>query len=634
MMDLSRVVTVDFETDPIEERPNYPPEPVGVAIRSKGHSSYHAWGHPFGNNCRKEQAVSYLRALVEDESVQILFHNAAFDAAVMWERLGLPLLPWRRMHDTMFLLFLHDPHSSSLGLKSASEALLGWPAEEEQELSDWIWEHRAALNDLVGEKGRKKISRRAGKVVHAGAWYSLLPGELVGRYAVGDVDRTEALFRYLYPRIVSAGMSDAYDRERRLLPIFMQNERTGLRVDLEMLGLDVPRYRAALEQVEAQMRSYLGASGLSFDDDRTVAAVFAERGVIHEHMWKQTAKSNQLSVSKDNLPPEAFVDPLFASAFGYRNRLVTCLKMFMEPWLEMGSNNDGYIHTSWNQVRGSRGGARTGRPSMTKPNLLNVSKDFSSRDDGYEHPEPLQLPELPLCREYVLPDEGELWLHRDFDSQEVRIFGHFESGDLAEQYRLNPKLDPHAWVKDQIQVMTGRDLGRTSVKIMNFQSLYGGGLNAISQKLKCTRQEAQQFKLFHDGALPGRKILSDEILRIVRRDEPIRTWGGRLYYVEPPSVRDGRRQTWEYKLINYLIQGSAADMTKEVICRWHESGASSHGARFLVTVYDEINISASPALAEIHMKYLREVMEDVELDVPMRSSGKIGKRWGRLEKCP
>lgn len=632
-MNLSNVLVLDFETHAIKPRPGYPPEPVGVALRWKGTSSYLAWGHPSGNNCSKEDTRETLRRFWEDDSITVLCHNAAFDLTVAADRLGLPMLPWRRFHDTMFLLFLHDPHAKALGLKPASEALLDWPAEERDAVHEWIYDNRKEILAQYGEPGQKITRAKTGDNSPA-AWIAYAPGGLVGRYAVGDVDRTEGLFRYLYPRILSAGMGDAYDRERRLMPILLENERRGLRVDLEGLARDVPRFEEALESVEAQMRAYLGASGLSFDKDRDVADVFQSRGIVREDAWVKT-ESGQLSVSKDNLPPDAFTDPLFAAAFGYRNRLVTCLKMFMQPWAEQASANRGFIHTQWNQVRGSRGGARTGRPSMTKPNLLNVSKPFEGRDDGYVHPEGLGLPNLPEVRTYVLADEEEEFIHRDFDGQELRIFAHFECGDLQKAYLENADLDPHGWVGAEIEKMTGKKLGRSPVKIMNFQSLYGGGIPAIAGELRCSHAEAKEFKAFHDGALPGRKILSQEIQRIVRRNEPIRTWGGRLYYVEPPSYskKSKRIQTWEYKLINYLVQGSAADVTKEAICRWHEGGAASNGARFLLTVYDEINITADRRFADEHMVFLKEIMNGIELDVPMRSSGKRGERWGRLEKC-
>lgn len=630
-MSVPEVVTIDFETQAIQPRPQYPPRPVGVSIKAPWtcKSHYYAWGHPSGNNCDVGDARRELERVWES-GLPILFHNAAFDLAVAYERLFLPQLPWHRVHDTMFLLFLCDPHTKSLGLKESAEALLNWPPDERDAISDWIWEHRAQLrNDYPGIK----ISRTKGKVNNAGAMISLVPAGVVGPYAEGDTDRTAALFQHSYRYVQRTGMMAAYDRERRLLPIFMENERVGLRVDLDALAADVPRYQKALVRVECLMRDYLGApDDLSFDNDRDIAMAFQEAGAIKPDAWV-TTKSGQLSVAKDNLPPDAFEDPLLASAFGYRNRLVTCLKMFMVPWLEQAQNNNGYIHTQWNQVRGSRGGTRTGRPSMTKPNLLNVSKAWDGRSDGYEHPDALGLPPLPLTRKYILPDEGDLFVHRDFDGQELRVFAHFESGELLQQYLANAELDPHGWVLEEVMKLTDRisKEDRTKIKVLNFQSLYGGGLNAISEKLRCSRKEAQEFKNFHDAALPGRKILYEEILRLVRRSEPIRTWGGRLYYCEEPSIVNGRRQTWEYKLINYLIQGSAADITKEAICRWHEGGGPD-GARFLLTVYDEINLSAPEATAGEAMALLKEIMDGIELDCPMRSSGKIGPSWGTLAK--
>jgi DNA polymerase I-like protein with 3'-5' exonuclease and polymerase domains len=200
---------------------------------------------------------------------------------------------------------------------------------------------------------------------------------------------------------------------------------------------------------------------------------------------------------------------------------------------------------------------------MTDPNWLNVSKDFENRSDGYVHPEALNLPKLPNVRKYVLADEDQLFLHRDFSGQEMRIFAHFESGELAAAYHENPDLDPHVWVKEAILRETGRELERTRVR----------------------------------------------------------------------SIVNGRRQSWEYKLINYLIQGSAADVTKEAINRWYYGGGPSNGARFLLTVYDEINITSERSRARENMQVLREVMNGIELDVPMRSEGKIGERWGQLEKC-
>ena len=629
------LVSTDFETHSIRPRPEYPPPAVGVALQpfgllGAGEPRYLAWGHPSENNASESDVRRALLALWEDPQVELVFHNASFDLAVAQERLDLPMPHWRRVHDTSFLLFLTDPHAKSLGLKPSAERLLGEAPEEQDELHDWIYTHRKALLAKYGRPGEKITRAKSGPNSPA-AWIAYAPGGLVGRYAKGDARRTTGLFQLLMPRVRAQGMEEAYNRERRLLPILMENERVGIRVDTARLAQDVPHFEEALSRVEDSMRRRLGAPDLSFDSDRDVAQVFSDMNVIHSDAWV-TTPTGLLSVSKENLPPESFTDPLMASAYGYRNRLVTALKMFMVPWLEKGRVNEDYINPRWNQVRGSRGGARTGRPSMVDPNLLNVSKDFEGRSDGYEHPEALGLPHLPRVRDYMLPDPDELWVHRDFSGQEVRIFAHFEQGDLAEAYQKDPRLDPHTWLQGEIESVTGRKLERTRVKNVTFSRLYGGGAGAVhAQARTASLREAKEIMAFHDAALPGRRILSEEIQRLIRRGEPVRTWGGRLYYVEPPMQIKGRMQSFEYKLINYLIQGSAADGTKEAICQWHEGGGSSFG-RFLLTVYDEINLSAPRAYADDAMAFLREIMDGMELSVPMRSDAKIGERWGSLQK--
>lgn len=628
-------IVLDFETHAIAGRPAYPPEPVGLAVWDmagpESDSFYMAWGHPTVNNATRDDAHRVLRQ-AWDSGRPLLFHHAKFDLAVCYEKFGLPHLPWDRVHDTMFAAYLYNPHARRLDLKGLAEDLLGDPPDERDALHEWIWEHRAELRAAYG----LAINSRSG----LGAHIAYTPGDLCGAYAIGDVLRTGRLFEALWPALLADGMRGAYDRERQLLPILMENEEVGMRVDMEALETELIVYGCAFEQTEGWLRKTLKASGLNFDADQDVASILLERGVVTEADFPRTAPTQrhpngQLSVAKDSLKPEMFSDPRIAAALGYRNRLATCLKMFMQPWAAQGRQRGGMISTNWNQTRGSeRGGTRTGRPSTDHPNFLNMSKDFEGRTDGYLHPDFLSsrsgtFPRLPLVRKYILPDREHCFLHRDFSGQEVRVFAHYESGELMRAYLADPHLDPHLWVAARVLEATGIELERTRVKNVTFSRLYGGGLGAIERQAKCAnRAEAQEISNFHDAALPGRKILVDEITKLARRRIPIRTWGGRLYVTEPPG-KDGRSK--DYKLINYLCQGSAADLTKQALIDWH--GHPKRDARFLVTVYDEINISAPDEIKVEQMAVLRECMEANRLDVPILSDGKWGYSWGALEEC-
>jgi DNA polymerase-1 len=627
------VITVDFETEAIRQRPHYPPKPVGVATKWPGHQSkYLSWGHPTNNNATLSAGMKELEA-VWHSGLPVLFHHSKFDLAVACEGLGLPMLPWQRTHDTVYLAFLADPHARDLGLKEMCEDLLNWPPEERDRVRDWILEHADQLAQTYGERVLPS---------ETGAWIAKAPGNIVEPYACGDTDRTSALYHHLWPIIQREGMGPAYDRERRLMPILMNNERVGMRVDMDGLERDVAASTKHMAIVERWLRKTLGVPDLNFDADRDVANSLLAAGIVPEENWTRTKPTKnhplgQLSVAKDNLLPEHFTDPRVASALGYRNRLKTCQTMFMEPWLAQASENNGHITTNWNQTRGYEGGTRSGRPSTNKHNFLNLSKDFIGRDDGYVAPDFLVdqygkpvLPALPLVRKYVLPDEGGIFLHRDFDGQEMRVFAHVECGTLQAAYFKDPTLDPHAFVGDELMRVVHREIERTKVKSLNFQGLYGGGVPALQRKLRCSYTEAKNLKQFHDKALPGRKIVVGAIKELVKRGEPIRTWGGRVYYCEPSRIIDGRMRSMDYKLINYYCQGSAADITKEAICQWHEAGAK---ARFLVTVYDEINISAHKDIAVREMKILKESMEVDRLVVKMISTPKHGASWGAAKTC-
>lgn len=619
------IITLDFETEPILPRPDYPPRPVSFAVDwGDGQEEFLAWGHPTGNNATQKEAfeaIHWAWTLANRGGAELLFHNAKFDIAVAEKFFHMQPLPWHAVHDTMFLAFLADPHAPKLGLKELCFDLLDWPADEQDAVAEWVWDHRARLKQEFGGN----ISRQAKSGPSAcGAWIGRCPADIVEPYALGDVRRTRALFDHLWPIIEREGMADAYDRERRVLPIFMQNEGRGLRGDHKRLQRDIERYEKALGTVESWMRKRLSAYGLNFNADRAVADAFDAAGIVDPDRWTLT-KTGQKSVSKTTLTEDCFTDPQFAQAWSYRNRLTTALNTFMVPWHEQMTKTNGRIHTTWNQVRGEHG-TRTGRPSTTKPNLLNIPKEFK-----IEKPDFIAgVPPLPNVRRYILPEEGHLFLHRDFDGQELRVFAHYECGTLQREYLKNPDLDPHGWVRDIIRELAGLDLDRTKVKGLNFQAIYGGGIPAAAKLLGVSQGVARQYKQFHDEALPGRRILNEEIIRLVRQGEPVVTWGGRKYFVEPPKVIDGKLQTFEYKLINYICQGSAADITKEVMTQYFYN--TDRMGEFICQVYDELNISAPEECAQQEMSLLRYLMNNVTLSVPMRSSGKIGPNWGALKE--
>lgn len=176
-------IALDFESEAIDNRPNFPPNPVGLAyaypVNWGFESKYFAWGHPTENNSSEAEATYYLKETLQDTRNEFIFHNAPFDCSIIQEKLKLEV-PWDRVHDTMLLAFLSNPHGE-LSLKPLCEKFLGMPPEERDAVRDWLVSHGICR---ANDKGW-------------GAHISKAPGNLVGRYAIGDVERTFKLFEYL-----------------------------------------------------------------------------------------------------------------------------------------------------------------------------------------------------------------------------------------------------------------------------------------------------------------------------------------------------------------------------------------------------------------------------------------------------
>lgn len=210
---------------------------------------------------------------------------------------------------------------------------------------------------------------------------------------------------------------------------------------------------------------------------------------------------------------------------------------------------------------------------------------------------------------------------------------HFEEGALLRKFGDEPGADVHRLVAS---ILYGKDTAdvtddeRTVAKTIGFGLLYGMGIPKLARDLGRSVDEAKVLKKKYMAALPGIKDLQDGLKDLAKAKEPAVTWGGREYYCEKAKVVDGRLRTFEYKLLNYLVQGSAADCTKQAILNY--DAHPKRRGRFLLTVHDEVNFSCAPSAMAAEMRVLGECMADVDFDVPMLSDGATGPRWGDLTK--
>lgn len=629
---IQQITTLDFESEAIGPRPNeYPPKPVGLSVRwPNGKTEYIAWAHPAGDNTHTFEEAR--NALLLAYSGPVLFHNAAFDMEVAYQHMGMPFP--RDWHDTLFLLFLFNPHARTYALKESAEEILKVAPDERDAVRDWVLANVAGSN--------KKTF---------GAHISKAPVALVGPYAIGDVDRTFALFKRLAPPVLEA-QGAAYTREKRLLPHLLAAERRGIRVDRPLLEQWRVRLDSVVEAADKVIRAGLNAPTLNVDSNDELAAALQAAGQVTH--WETTdgmvleldgtprtptaallrppisfataspeptAAPGKRSMAKDVLV-RIIKDRHLSRLLVYRNSAATMLRTFVDAWLAL-SAADGRLHTKWHQVRGvSANGTKTGRIASSNPNLANVPNPANIEI-------PTGWPALPSLREALLPEEGEVWVSADYSQQELRIAAHFEDGEIQAAYRRNPKLDLHTFAQELIEVRTGLKVERKKTKTVAFASIYGAGIGQLAAQMGVPLFEANEVRNAYFKALPGLGDLIRNVEEEGLRNGKVRTIGGRVIPVEKAKLQDGRWRSFVYKLLNHLVQGSAADQTKQAIVDFCERGGSG---MFLTTVYDEINLSVRPEqVADVNAALVAAMKAAIPLDVPIEVDVESGPNWGELK---
>jgi DNA polymerase-1 len=627
--------TIDFETAGIRGRPDYPPVPVSVSIKPWGKpAKFYAWGHRTGKNTHtKAQAVAALRQVWGG---CLLFMNGKFDVDVAEIHLGLPQPKWYNIHDLMFLLFLDDPHQRELGLKPSAERLLGVPPDERDAVADWLIVNQPVPGVKIG-KGKSSPTYWAGFIDWA-------PPEVVGPYANQDTGLTERLFRLLLPKTEERGMMPAYDRERELMPVLLEMERQGVPVDVPRLRADVKLYNGLVEQCDAWLRKVLKAPGLSVDSDDALSIALIRAGKADPDKFLRTEKTKKISTTKASLEG-AVTDATVLKVLEWRTKTLTCLRTFMEPWLAVAERSGGLIYTTWNQVRlpkeGGTAGTRTGRLS-SNPNFQNIPKQFLAM---FKHNPPRNMkpqdfkklptcpfgptfPEPPMVRSYVIAPKGLVMIDRDYSQQELRILAHFEGGVMLDAYLADPWLDFHDNTKDALEAL-GKFWERTPIKTTNFGIIYGEGAPSMAERIGVPVADAKALKSDIMKLYPGLKALYSDMKHLSRTDQPMITWGGREVYCEPPIIFGGRKITFDYKMVNGLIQGSAAEATKEALIRF--ARVKEKGWKILFNVHDQIT-ALVPIKDKLRaMGKLQQCMESVEFDVPLLTEGKTSTtNWAAL----
>lgn len=246
--------------------------------------------------------------------------------------------------------------------------------------------------------------------------------------------------------------------------------------------------------------------------------------------------------------------------------------------------------------------ATTGRMSVTRPALQNLSN--------------ADLSGVGSLRGLLLADEGRVLVGGDLTHVEPSILAAL-SGDSALIAAVQRGRDPYVEVAG---IVWGTKLAlemRKRAKVILLALMYGMGDAQLSTQLRVSQREAAQFRASILGAWPRLAAWIVGVRAAASRGEEIVTIGGRPL----PDTRDR-----PYVSTNYLIQGSAADLFKDMVSGVR-AGLPS-GARLWLPVHDELVVECLPEDADaVRLLMTEKMSRDVE-GVPVWAEPEVlGERW-------
>ncbi|XP_073817747.1 DNA polymerase theta isoform X2 [Musca autumnalis] len=279
----------------------------------------------------------------------------------------------------------------------------------------------------------------------------------------------------------------------------------------------------------------------------------------------------------------------------------------------------------------------TGRISMTEPNLQNVAKDFDVEIGSEKF--------TISCRSAFYPlDTKRCLISSDFCQLEMRILAHLSQDSALVQVMKSEKdvfvAIAARWNKISEQSVTEQI--RSGTKQICYGIVYGMGMRALAEGLKCTEQEANFVSEQFHAAYPGIRSYIDKVVKFARNNGYIETITGRRRYLEHINSEEASMKSQaERQAVNSTIQGSAADIAKSAILRMEKNiakyrsklGIDPDSVRLVLHLHDELIFEVPEDKAKKIAKVLSITMENcVKLNVPLKVKLKIGKSWGDLKE--
>lgn len=638
---------------------------VALDVETTGLDPYHGarifcWAFmtelgEYGFMEKNPQTLKWLQKEVFDDPTKtVVGHNFKFDLK-MFSFEGIDIFNLKcQVACTLILSKMFNMLMPSYELRWLAIHFLNRTTEDKDEIKTWLKQHRA---EFVRDKGRLPN-------------FSDAPLKTVARRAIWDVTSTLLLHRFMYPRVMKT-CRQLYETERDLMFVVIDMENTGVEVDISRAralrrdarkhekqilrdlkalvgditvtckkkGLLVQKHVAAedflpgsnqhlvgaFEKLGIPLKyktkpkkkkdgTYSGGGNWAFDEyamiryvSKPLAGIIRESG---EDGWKTERFYDEVYdvLAKEGLSKRELLPPLVLKyrevtklTSTYYNHLI---ESPVDRYIRADGREVGVLHCNFNQSE-----ARTGRFSCSKPNLQN-------------------MPRLLGPRECFIPRRGRRNWFFDYEQVEMKIFCHFaKDDDMARAI----EGDIHQFVAAEIYHVPFNDVTkeqRKRAKQINFGIIYGAKPPKIAETLTekglpTTPSEAALLCARYHKRFPSIRRLTVDFEKQLIKDGYVTNPFGRRYHI---SKKKG------YTVLNYMCQGTSADLIKQRMVRvWKYLRLAGAKSKMLMQVHDELCIEMPQCEEQRFVPKVKAIMEEPnDYYVPITVDAEYAKhRWSK-----
>ena len=602
--------------------------------------------------------IQELRDILKDPSIDKIYHNGiGYD--LPWLYCGYDMVIKGVQHDTMTRAALIDEYQS-LGLDDCCRKLGLRGKNKNETIEAWYegWQAQMKLaakgfkkygisdnNEVIIAKENNDfetwklsstevealITQSYKKDVWANAlviWADPVGREMMKKYNLQDCTATFNLFK-AQEKLIEP-LHNVYEMECKLVPILLDMKKRGIRVDEKRMTELAAKVQEKADEQERKLIDMYGVTGEMISSGKKLGARLNEMDI---HSPIRTATGAESWAEGALVRIHHPVIPMIQEYKNYDSILNKYLRGSLSRTVINGRIHCTFLPMLRDKESGIGGGGTvTGRFSCKAPNLQQIP----ARNKGHGQDFSQDM------RSLFLPEEGKMIAALDYSQIEAVLLGHYAQGQQAAWFR--EQLKAGADLHNIVMGMTGITY-RPVVKTFNYGCIYGMGWKTAMEKNytlfeKLAAEEGLDIETFtknvyynYHKKFPVIKDTMEWCQNIAKAQGYIDTMGGRRQHKPKPAYdpATGKINDFIYKMLNKLIQGTAADILKTALINAYEAGIYDVLDLHLL-VHDEqvVSVPFTKEGCEATVE-LQQTMANVYKDqllVPIKAECELGPNWG------